>query len=365
MSKASKPTSQTHENAQLSALADRVREVTRRAYGARRPDWVAVAELSLDGVPAEPAALLAGEPSAEVWSLLASLWARSSGGDPEPDADEAVWLCLHTPLEVVSAADRLWPAPSRRVLAERIARGCLDTGAARSERIALSAVLAFTTSEQAADAAARVHDESSEPLVRGLLGFLVAAREPLAGELSLRRSRTRTVLLALSGLLFLASVWRLLLRLVLGMRRRVTVALGPGGLELTEATLLLGRPVRTRERFVPTDEIAAIERETRHAGFGLYAGLFTLAVGTYVGTGLLSDALRAPGGSPTLLGIGLLVVALGLVLDFALFRFSVLRQGQARVAIQPRRGPSWVVAGSDPKHADAWLGRLRRLRGST
>jgi hypothetical protein len=133
---------------------------------------------------------------------------------------------------------------------------------------------------------------------------------------------------------------------------------------LTEATILLGRPLRTRERFIPSDQITAIERETRHSGMALYAGLFTLALGTYVGTGLLADAVRVPGGSPTLLGTGLVLVALGLLLDFLLFRFWPLKQGRARVAIEPVRGPGWVVVGPDPKRADAWIQRFTQLRGS-
>jgi hypothetical protein len=241
---------------------------------------------------------------------------------------------------------------------------CLDPTTTASERVTLSAALSLATSEQAAEAAARLFDASQEPAVRELLCSIVAAREPLSGELSVRRSRVRTVLLAVTGLLFVASTWRLVLRFVLGMRRRVTVALQPGGVALTEATVLLGRPLRTKESFVPNDQIALIERETRHAGFGLYAGLFMLALGSYTGMGLLADALRAPGGSPTLLGTGLLAVALGLLLDFLLFRFSPLKEGRARIAIEPARGPGWVVAGSDPKRVDAWIHRFTRLRGS-
>lgn len=372
--------SELRENPKFSVLARRLRKVVSAAFAARRVERLTgaeVAELDPDLEPLTPEdaetpwgnlllVLDRGPRDAREWSLLAALWAFDSGtaGELDRDIAEGLWLATATPLAPLGFADRLWTADARKALWERVVGVCLNAATAPAERIALAAALSLAASEEATDAAARLFEGSSDPAVRELIVGRVAARDPLSGELSLRRGRLRTVLLAVTGLLLLASAVRVILRVVLGMRRQVTLALQPGGVALTEATVLLGRPFRTRERFLPSDQIRAIERETRHAGMGLYAGLGMLAVGTYVGTGLLADAVRAPGGSPSLLGTGLLAIALGLLLDFLLFRFSTLRAGAARVAIEPRRGPAWVVAGSDPKRADAWLERFARLRGS-
>jgi hypothetical protein len=379
MSLASNLLAELPENPKLSALSGRVRAITQAAFRRGRVQWLLgteVAELDAASLPAltqEEAqthwgnvlqVLDRGPSEAQQWSLLGALWALASGTELEADVAEGIWLTTHTPLGPLGFADRAWPPPARSALWDRVVASCLDPTTTASERVTLSAALSLANSEQASEAAARLFDASQEPAVRELLCSNVAAREPLTGDLSVRRSRVRTVVLAVTGLLFVASTWRVVLRIVLGMRRRVTVALQPGGLALTEATVLLGRPLRTKERFVPNDQIALIERETRHAGFSLYAGLFMLALGTYTGMGLLADALRAPGGSPTLLGTGLLAMALGLLFDFLLFRFAPLKEGRARIAIEPARGPGWVVAGADPKRVDAWIRRFTRLRGS-
>ncbi len=90
--------------------------------------------------------------------------------------------------------------------------------------------------------------------------------------------------------------------------------------------------------------------------------LVSLALGTYVGAGLLVDGLRAPGGSAALIGWALLCIALGALADFALTSFSDSRRGRCRLIVRPRRGRRFAVRKLDPSLVDAMLHRLAAAR---
>jgi hypothetical protein len=90
----------------------------------------------------------------------------------------------------------------------------------------------------------------------------------------------------------------------------------------------------------------------------MYAGLIALAIGSYFGIAFFVDGARA--GSPELLGIGLLLVALGVGLDFVLENVVAAAKGYCRVVIVPRKGAAFALGQVDPAHADAALQKLLR-----
>jgi len=96
----------------------------------------------------------------------------------------------------------------------------------------------------------------------------------------------------------------------------------------------------------------------RYPRIFLYAGLFALAVGSYLGVALFVDGARA--GSPELLGIGALLVAGGIGLDFLLENAQSGLRGRCRVVLVPRKGRALAVADVDPGAADVALKRLQR-----
>jgi hypothetical protein len=77
-----------------------------------------------------------------------------------------------------------------------------------------------------------------------------------------------------------------------------------------------------------------------------------------VGLSAFVDGVRSA--SPALLATGLLVVALGLSLDFVFSCVVPAARGRCRVLIVPRRGRQLCVGDVDQASADSMLGRLSR-----
>jgi hypothetical protein len=181
----------------------------------------------------------------------------------------------------------------------------------------------------------------------------------LAGQIvPAPRSPIVTLLLAVTGLLLVAQVARLVGRLALALKRPARVQLDERGLRIEHRVEMLGRVLADRKTLVPLDNIARVVREVRYPRVGMYAGLLALVIGSYIGLGLLVDGLRVPGGSPSLLGLGLLVIALGLGIDFALTSLSDGVRGRCRLVVEPRKGKRVCVGGLDPASADAMLRAL-------
>jgi hypothetical protein len=129
----------------------------------------------------------------------------------------------------------------------------------------------------------------------------------------------------------------------------------PKGLELAYRVDLLGRTLREGHAVYPIENLVSVTREVRFARAGTYAGLVALVLGTYVGVSLLADGLRAPGGSPTLIGLGVGIVALGLALDFGLTTVLDSARRRVRLVITPRRGNAVAVAHLSDEATDALL----------
>lgn len=188
-----------------------------------------------------------------------------------------------------------------------------------------------------------------------------AAVAHLEGELARPPSTAwATVLYALSGIALVRGAARVVGRVALAYRKPATLRLGPRGLEISHRTELLGKVLAERETLVPLANLASITREVRYARLGLYAGLLALVFGTYVGTGFLMDGVRVPGGSPSLIGMGLAAIAIGVLLDYVLAVAIDAVKKTCQVVVRAHHGPPLCIRGLDVAEADRVLGEVAR-----
>src|SRR5206468_1175638 len=124
------------------------------------------------------------------------------------------------------------------------------------------------------------------------------------------------VLLGCTGILAAMHAGRFIGRVALRYRRPAELRVTSRGVTVSSRTELLGRTLDQRETHVPIEALLKASREIRYPRVALYAGLFALAIGSYFGIALFIDGARA--GSPELIGVGALVVAAGVGLDFLL-----------------------------------------------
>lgn len=320
--------------------------------------------------------------------LLAVLLARGvalsppEGAEAEERVAEALlWLATNTQVDALSALDAalgpraggLWQA-----LGAILRRADAGVGGGKARIGRAGALVAAAALRQSAAPAARAEvntlaDDVRDPIVRSLLrasaagargsdagsGTIDAAAEPVVGELvPAPRGPAMLVLLAVTGILPLLRLGRLIGRLVLRYRCPAELRVTSRGITVRAKTELLGRTLRERETHIPIESLLRATREIRYPRLGMYAGLFALAIGSYVGVSLFVDGARA--GSPELLGFGALIVAVGIALDFVLVNVAGSARGRCRVVIVPRKGPAVAVGAIDPARADAALGRLAR-----
>ncbi|MDI1479012.1 hypothetical protein [Polyangium sp. y55x31] len=309
-------------------------------------------------------------------ALLSALLARGialappEGVEAERRVVEALaWVAAHTPLDALSAidaalgskADGLW-----REAAALVRRA--DEGAAplvgRAGALVVAAALGASSSSAARDDARALAAEARDPVVRALLQD---ARSPgaaaAAGELvPAPRGPVALVLLAVTGLLFLMPLARLIGRFVLRYRCPAEMRVSPRSITVLAKTELLGRTVREREMVFPVEGLSRVAREVRYPRLAMYAGLFALAIGSYVGISLFVDGARA--GSPDLLGMGALLVAVSIAIDFALTNLMPAARGRCRVVLVPQKGKAVALGRLDPALADSALGRLLQSSSS-
>src|SRR5258706_4010952 len=145
-----------------------------------------------------------------------------------------------------------------------------------------------------------------------------------------------TAVLALTGLLLAIELGWLIARYILVLKRPTEVLLTPTGLEVRGKTLMVGKLLREHTTVIPREGLVRVTREVRYPRLPMYAGLIALALGSYVGVGLVVDGVRAA--SPSMLGTGLLIALIGLGLDFVLSSLVPGLAGKSRVVVVPRRG---------------------------
>ena len=169
-----------------------------------------------------------------------------------------------------------------------------------------------------------------------------------------------TVLSAVSGVALVRGTARVVGRVALAYRRPATLELGPRGLSISHRTELLGKVLAERETVVPLSNLASITREVRYSRLGLYAGLLSLVIGTYIGAGFLVDGARVPGGSPSLLGMGLAAIAIGILLDYVLAVAIDAVKKTCQIVVRAHHGPAVCLAGLDVAEADRVLAEVAR-----
>jgi hypothetical protein len=275
-----------------------------------------------------------------------------------------VWLATHTTIDALAFID-LALGDSASAMWEAVARVARDPEAAapefgRAEGLVAAAAIATSKSEIAHRARLHISHAATDTGVRALAtGAVTANAERLDGELSLPPlGPVATTLLTVTLVLFVLQVGRALLRFVLAFKRPASISIGPNGLELNQRTELLGKVLRERSIVVPLGSLVRVTRETRYARAGMYAGLVALVLGSYFGMGLLVDAVRVPGGSASLFGLAVLMMVIGLALDFTFSSAADTVRGKCRMVVVPQRGRTLCLGSLDPTRADAMLATI-------
>lgn len=318
-------------------------------------------------------------------ALLAGLLARGVALSPPTGteaearvAESLVWLATNTSIDALSALDAalgekaegLWIAVA--TLIRRV-----DSGTAplvgRAGAIIAAAALRASESPAARAEASALAEDARDPIVRTLLSSAASASASASvapagpegaatsaiGEIvPAPRGPVALVLLGFTGILALMHLGRLLGQVALRYRRPAEMKVSAKGIVIHTKTQLLGRTLNERDIHIPIEALLKATREVRYPRLALYTGLGALALGSYFGISLFVDGARA--GSPELLGIGLLLVVVGIALDYVLSNIVPSGPRSCRVVLVPRKGPTVALGRVDPLRADEALSRLER-----
>jgi hypothetical protein len=371
----------------LGDMVSLVRAIATEAAAAGKADWKAPTRLKelalerkLDAKDAETelgsllSVLEKGPASPREDVLLRALFAHAIAENrPKTTEDEdnlahtALWLAVQTPFDATRLIDRalgedaaeLWAA-----IADRIAEADRGEEPGRAAGLVGAAALGASTNPGAMSHATRLAKELKDPALVRLLRSEPRAAEVASPRPTVIRGEVRmaprgplgTTLLALSGVLFFAHVVRLSARAALGFRRPAEVSISESGARIHSKTEILGRTLNERDVVLGREGLASVRREVKYPRAALYAGLFCLALGSFVGVRALADGVRAA--SPSLLLTGLVLVGLGVLFDFALGSLFPSAAGRCRLIFVPRAGPRVCVADVDSAEVDLALKRL-------
>ncbi len=376
----------------LGDLVTIARDVVGAAAEARRPEWSDPARVKAkaEDLKLQPddcatpfgnafAVLERGPEDDGERGLAAAIWAHvlaetppKTSEDEDRTAGDLLWLAARTPFDATGLVDRALGDASDEVwgaIADRIRR--IDEGKlhplGRGEALVGCAALALSASAAAAKhatvLASELRDRAMSRVLAGRKESVVGVptEEKITGEmLPTPRGPIATAALALTGLLFLLHAARLIGKLAFAYKRPAEVTLSDDSVRIKARTEMLGRTLRERDIVIARSGLVKATREVRYPRIAFYTGLLALAVGSYIGVATLVDGIRAA--SPSLLLTGLLVIAIGIALDFFLGSLAPGASGRVRVAFVPRAGPTVCVGGVDAKRADAALQKLAHAR---
>lgn len=371
-------------SARLADLVAVTGRVVTEAARSRTADWFFTSKVAslADGVTLsrEDAAtrfgnaldvLGTGGESAAERALACALWAHAvaeaSRGPVEERGSlpgDILWLATHSAFDATSLLDRalgeeaaeLWAA-----IADRVRRIDSGKGGAlgRGEAIVGCAALAASGSDRAKALCVELATDVKDPVLLRVLatGDRATPEEVrLEGELiAAPRGLVVTALLAFTGVLFVIHAARLLARLALAYKRPAEVSLSESGVRVKTRTEMLGRLLMERQHVILRPGLVHVVREVRFPRAAFYSGLLALAVGSYVGVRAFADGIRSA--SPSLLVVGLLIVAVGIAADFVLGTLLPGARGRCRILFVPRTGPSLCVGDVDLRRADDALAR--------
>jgi hypothetical protein len=372
-------------SARLPDLVAITQKVVGEAATARRSGWDFVAkvaaaadEAKLSRTDADTAfgnalKVLGSGPEGEAErALAAGLWAHAIAEARRDDdhrlSGDVLWLATHSAFDATSLLDRalgdeaddVWTAIGDRI--RRIDEG-KGTALGRGEAIVGCAALSLSESPAARKVATALSTRLHDPTLSRLLAGAAEApsREVrLEGEaVAAPRGLVMTAFLAVTGLLFVMHALRLVARFALTYRTPTQVSLTDAGVRVKTRTEMLGRTLREREHVIVRTGLVRIVREVRYPRAGFYAGLLALAVGSYIGVRAFVDGVRAA--SPSLLLTGLVVVVIGIAIDFVLGSLLPGVQGRVRIAFVPRTGKVLCVADIDATRADDALARALKF----
>jgi len=319
-------------------------------------------------------------------ALLAALLARGvalsapvGAGAETRVAEALLWLAANTSVDALTAIDAaLGDKASGLWLAVAAVVRKIDAGSAptlgRPVALIGAAAMRDSTSDIARAEAGLLAAEVRDPIVRSLLLSPLATGDT-TGALSLPgaghpgdrltgevvappRGPVALFFLGVTGILAVTHVARLLARVALKYRRPAELRVTAKGVTFKTHTEILGRVLQEREVVIPVESLLRASREVRYPRLGLYAGLLALAVGSFFGVARILDGLRT--GAPELIGIGALLVAAGVGLDFLLEGAGSGLRGKCRVVLVPRKGAALALGEVEPAAAAAALSRLKR-----
>jgi len=340
--------------------------------------------------------VLEGAVGAEVGSasrmLLSAALARGVALAPPEDADAAervaellLWLAAHTAADVFPALDEALegvgeePVAPSLWLAVGALVGSIEEGKlghlGRAGALVAAAALSQSDSKAAREQRLELADSSRDPVVRALLaprkesedatGPLSDGHERDSSEVIAKgelvappRGPIALALLAVTGMLLVVGLARGAGRWLLRLRRQAEVRVTAEGVTIESKTVLFGRTLRETRVHIPIEGLSRAMREVRYPRLASYVGIGALVVGSYFGIRFFIDGARS--GSPELLGFGLLLVLLGLAVDYALCNLLPRARGRCRLLFVPRKGRALAIADVDPRLADAALSRLIR-----
>jgi len=322
-------------------------------------------------------------------ALLAGLLARGvalsapvGAGAETRVAEALLWLAANTSVDALTAIDAaLGDKASGLWLAVAAVVRKIDAGSAptlgRPVALIGAAAMRDSTSDIARAEAGLLAAEVRDPIVRSLLLSPLATGDTgdTTGALSLPgaghpgdrltgevvappRGPVALFFLGVTGILAVTHVARLLARVALKYRRPAELRVTAKGVTFKTHTEILGRVLQEREVVIPVESLLRASREVRYPRLGLYAGLLALAVGSFFGVARILDGLRT--GAPELIGIGALLVAAGVGLDFLLEGAGSGLRGKCRVVLVPRKGAALALGEVEPAAAAAALSRLKR-----
>lgn len=299
-------------------------------------------------------------------ALACAIWARGVASRPddyERLAGDVLWLATHSAFDATGLVDRAFGDDAGHMwngIASRVRR--IDNGQALGRGEALVGMAALAESDAPAARSLRsslaleLKDRVLVRIASGDRAAMPGGDVHLEGEIvGVPRGPVTTALLAMTGILFVTNAARLVARLALAYRRPAEISLSSSGIRLKSRTEMLGRVLREREHVIVRSGLVRVVREVKYPRAAFYAGLLALALGSYIGVRAFADGVRSA--SPSLLLTGLVIVVVGIALDFALGSMVPSARGRVRVAFVPRSGETLCVGEVDADRADEAIAR--------
>jgi hypothetical protein len=215
---------------------------------------------------------------------------------------------------------------------------------------ALEALAASAFATQASRPNDRIIVPAGEIIVEG------AARTP-------RRALFWRALFLLTGLTFVAALFGLVGRTLLGWRRRGHLTISGTELRYYVESELLGRSFLRREQRVRLGAVSAVTRETAAGQTGLFVGVVALALGLTFGTLIFGDGVS--GGSAGLVFLGLAMILGGVGAELAAYYASVARGSTPRcgIEVEAEAGVRVRLSDLDPEKAVVLLEAISQRMG--